>query len=279
MRAKPIRAMTLVSLAAFVGCKQPGEPAATTVGSVPVITVHASDFAFLAPDTILSGVTTFRFVNDGPSLHQLALVRLGSGKTMSDLLHALSHRGEYPPWGVFVGGPNGAGAHEESNATLEVPPGSYVMVCLVHLPTGMTHIALGMLHALTVRPATRPARALPTPDITVTLSDYTFTLSRPLTAGRRTFLVRVLPGQPHELELVKLESGKTSADLVAWIANPQGPPPGNPIGGAAPMGAGSDVYFTADVSPGSYALLCFVDDANDGRPHVTHGMVRTVRVK
>ena len=34
-----------------------------------------------------------------------------------------------------------------------------------------------------------------------------------------------------------------------------------------------------DLTPGEYALLCFVPDAGDGKPHVAHGMVRQVTVR
>ena len=30
--------------------------------------------------------------------------------------------------------------------------------------------------------------------------------------------------------------------------------------------------------PGSYALICFVPDAKDGKPHAMHGMLKTLTV-
>ena len=37
-------------------------------------------------------------------------------------------------------------------------------------------------------------------------------------------------------------------------------------------------YFTADLTPGNYALLCFVPDAKDGKPHLEHGMVKQFKI-
>jgi hypothetical protein len=36
--------------------------------------------------------------------------------------------------------------------------------------------------------------------------------------------------------------------------------------------------FTADFVPGKYALICFLPDAKDGKPHFMHGMVQEVTV-
>lgn len=32
------------------------------------------------------------------------------------------------------------------------------------------------------------------------------------------------------------------------------------------------------VTPGDYGLICFVPDAKDGKPHLVHGMVKTIKV-
>jgi len=37
--------------------------------------------------------------------------------------------------------------------------------------------------------------------------------------------------QPHEVELVRFQPGKTAADVLAWLKIEEGPPPGEPYGG------------------------------------------------
>ena len=52
----------------------------------------------------------------------------------------------------------------------------------------------------------------PTPDVTVTMSDYKFDFSTPLTAGKHTLLLQTAPGQPHEFTFFQLMPGKTAED-------------------------------------------------------------------
>ena len=83
--------------------------------------------------------------------------------------------------------------------------------------------------------------------------------------------------QSHEVELVKLAPGKTLQDLMAWIADPQGPPPGNAIGGIAGMGHGVAQSFSYDFAPGEYGFICFLPGP-DGKPHFLHGMMQQFTV-
>ncbi|MDQ2890690.1 MAG: hypothetical protein M3R65_09120, partial [Gemmatimonadota bacterium] len=117
----------------------------------------------------------------------------------------------------------------------------------------------------------------PASDIAITLSDYAFTLSKPVTAGHHVFSVDNSASQPHEVQLVQLAPGKTAADVLRWLEKPGGPPPASAIGGVAPFSRTTN-YFAADLTPGNYALICFVRDAKDGKPHFMHGMTSTLTV-
>lgn len=94
----------------------------------------------------------------------------------------------------------------------------------------------------------------------MTLRDYNFTLSAPLTAGRRVIEVRNYGRQPHEIELVRLAPGKSAEDVVRWIEKPEGAAPGLPLGGVSPLAGSGRSQFTADLEPGRYALICFLPD-------------------
>lgn len=281
MRHQVLLAGTL--LLAISACK-PGDKTAkseadtTAVAAGPnVVTFHAKDFAFEGPAEIPAGMTTIKMVNDGPNLHHIDLVRLDSGKTMADFEHALTLPDVPPSWAVFVGGPNAPNPGDTANATLDLKPGNYAMICFVDIPGGVPHFAKGMISPLTVTAATGPAVAAPKPDITILLSDYTFLFDTPLTAGTHVFEVKDAASQPHELELIKLAPGKTMDDMMKWITKPAGPPPASAVGGVATFSEGS-VYFTANITPGNYGLICFVTDAKDGKPHYMHGMTETITV-
>jgi hypothetical protein len=240
--------------------------------------IHTKDFAFEAPDSITAGWTTFRLMNDGPNLHHVQIVRLDSGKTGKDLEQALHNPGPPPRWAVFVGGPNAPDPGGQSEATLNLPAGQYMLLCLVDIPDHIPHFAKGMVHPLTVTAASGTAAAEPTSDATVTLGDYNFKLENALTPGKHTIKVVNSGPQPHEVELIRLAPGKTAKDVLAWINNPNGPPPGNAVGGVVAIVPGTTNYFNADTPAGNYALFCFIPDMKDGKAHVEHGMVKEIKI-
>jgi uncharacterized cupredoxin-like copper-binding protein len=246
-----------------------------------VVTVHASEFAFIAPKSVPAGTITFHMVNDGKQLHHVTLVKLLHGKTVADYMEALKHPGPPPAWSVEVGGPNATGPGQTSDATVTLEPGNYAIVCFVPTPgaTPVPHIMKGMFSALTVTPSSAPS-AEPTADVNVRLSDYKFTSSKPLSAGRHVIKVTNDAAQPHEIVFVKLAPGKTAAGLAAWVeAGMQGPPPGMALGGVAAMAKGRSNTFTVDLTPGTYGMICFLPDAKDGKPHSAHGMTTQFEVK
>ena len=38
-------------------------------------------------------------------------------------------------------------------------------------------------------------------------------------------------------------------------------------------------FTTVDLEPGEYALICFIPDDKDGKPHVAHGMISQITVE
>jgi uncharacterized cupredoxin-like copper-binding protein len=246
------------------------------------VTVHAKDFAFDAPDSVPSGWTTFHLVNDGPNFHHVQLVRLDSGKTVQDLGAAM--KSGPPRWAVFVGGPNAPSPNGTSDATLNLQPGNYAMICMVDIPGHVPHVAKGMVRPLTVTAASGAPAAEPTADVTISESDYKFDLPANISAGNHTFKVVNSGPQPHELEIIRLAPGKTMKDFGDFMAKAyadkvDGPPPGDGIGGIAAMIPGGTEYFTANLTPGNYVLICFVPDMKDGKAHMDHGMVKEFTVK
>ncbi|HSU92238.1 MAG TPA: hypothetical protein VLI43_00925 [Gemmatimonadaceae bacterium] len=244
------------------------------------MTVVATDYKFDAPDAVPSGMMTVHLVDNGSELHQVAFVKLNDGKTISDVANAMKNAGPMPSWAVDYGGVNpshpGGGM---STTTQMLEPGNYAMLCFVPSPDGIPHFAKGMVRPLTVTASTDASAPAPTEDIVMTLSDYTFTTSKPITAGRHTIKIENTASQSHELVLARLQPGKKAEDLPAWAEKMSGPPPAVPIGGVPAIAKGSTAYITADFTPGDYALVCFVPDAKDGKPHFVHGMVKQVHVE
>jgi hypothetical protein len=251
--------------------------AAVPAAKARVVHVTGQDFKFDAPDVVSAGLTEFRFLNKGPSLHHMAILRLNGGKSIDDLRAALANPGPLPTWVKELGGPNAPDPGTESNATVMLEPGNYALICFVDIG-GPPHFAKGMVRPLRVVPA-KVAATRPKSDVTATLVDYTFRLSSPIRAGTRTIRVYNAGKQSHEVELVQLAPGKSLGDFMNWLGKMDGPPPGKALGGVAGMDPGTSQYFTYNFTPGNYALICFLPDVKDGKPHFAHGMVQQIAVR
>lgn len=256
----------------------------TVTSTVPprpptVVTVRATDFAFTAPARIAAGPTTFRMVNAGKELHHVTVIRLTRGKTMADYVNAMKKPGPPPAWATDAGGPNGAVPGQSAEATMTLEAGKYVLVCFIPSPGERApHLMKGMVRELTVTPAKSAAMA-PKADVDMRLTDYAFTLSKPLAAGRHVVRVVNDAAQSHEFQLVRLAPGKTAMEVAHWVEDGmKGPPPGMPIGGVTAVAKGRAVLVPVELSAGSYGLICFLPDAKDGKPHFVHGMAQTFTV-
>jgi hypothetical protein len=264
----------------FAGCAKP--PASKSADSVTAaapapgtpIVLTLADYSIAAPATLPAGFTTFKTVNTGKELHQAGLVRLDSGKTYSDFQNAMKTSAPPPRWIVWLGGPQNA-----SEVTVPLTAGHYVWMCMIPGPDGVPHIAKGMSAPMTVTASSAPPAAPPTADIDVTVSDYKWDMSTPITAGHHVLKITNTAAQPHEMVLVQLPAGKSAADVARWVDKQVGPPPVLSMDGITALSQGDVNYLTKDFTPGHYALLCFIPDAKDGKPHVAHGMIQDFTVQ
>jgi uncharacterized cupredoxin-like copper-binding protein len=283
--SKPMHIRSLLAVAAAVAllgaCTQRDADQVATTDSAAgehaghvmpnVVTVVANDFAFQAPAEIPAGLTRFVLKGQGKEIHHATIARLEDGKTVADLMAAFKTPGPPPSWVTFIGGPNVPDPGEEANATVDLTPGNYALICFVDTPDKVPHFAKGMVHGFTVTPSTVNAMT-PAPSVNVALVDYAFTFDKPLTAGRHTIKVTNPAAQAHEIQLIQLAPGKTLADMQQWISKMAGPPPGKAVGGIASMKPGTTNYFDIELTPGEYVAICFDPDHKDGKPHFVHGM-------
>ena len=253
-------------------------PAQAAAPTPNMVTFTAKEFAFEGPDTIPAGLTMFHFNANGQELHHLQLLKLEQGKTYADLQAALKAGGPPPAWVVPYGGVNPPVPGGTTVATQTMEPGNYAVVCFIESADKVPHMAKGMTKPLTVTPVANANMTEPTADVTMTLSDYTFTLSKPLAAGSQMIKVENGATQPHEVVLVQLDAGKTIEDVAKWATTMKGPPPGKPVGGIPAFMPGKNTYFEVNLTPGAYGLICFVPDAKDGKPHAAHGMTQQFKI-
>ena len=270
----------LCLLTVVVACS-PAKRAPANPPGPNVVTITATDYAFSAPDTIPAGLTTLRMINPGREPHQ-AVVAGGAGKTFAELEAAMLKEGPLPEWLSVPAGAGAVNSGDSSVVTAALTPGNYLILCFIPSLDGTPHVAKGMFRRLVVTPAPAGAAvaAEPKADVTVTLSDYAFATSVPLTAGTHTIRIENNGPQLHELTIDRLAPGKTLADWQKWLAGGmRGTPPVTSAGGFTGPDKGKVGWLTITLTAGNYLLNCYVPDAKDGKPHFLHGMVQQVTIR
>ncbi len=287
LRARCAGLAAVAAAAACSGSEAPksdpptADASATPASAAPnLVEITAREYAFDAPKRIPAGLTTFRFMVKGKEPHHGMMVRLDEGKTFEDLAAAIKTPGPPPSWAHLDGGMMIGDPEKGSNVTMNLTPGKYALICFIPSPDGVPHVAKGMMTPIEVTDAPGPAITEPQADVVLRLVDYDFEFSQPLTPGEHVIRVETAPGQPHELVLVRLGDGVTVQQVVAAeLGQSKGPRPSYTfVGGVAPMEAGRHAYINATLEPGNYALICFMPDARDGKPHLMHGMVKQIQV-
>ncbi|MDH3298361.1 MAG: hypothetical protein OEM96_08830, partial [Gemmatimonadota bacterium] len=154
-----------------------------------VVDVVARGLTLEAPDSIRSGWTTFRFMNESPLTHFVVFERLPDGRTLEDskrdvfpvfqdamdlinqdrASEGFAQFERFPAWFpdvVFWGGPGFLGPFKTGVTTVRMDPGTYVLECYVKT-AGRFHSVDGMAVQLIVA---EEASAAPEPTASITLS-------------------------------------------------------------------------------------------------------------
>jgi hypothetical protein len=253
--------------------------------STPTLVIDAMDYKFSGPKSVKAGTWNVKLVNTGTETHQAALFKLKPGKTLGDVLAAAAKNfGDVDKFGEFVAGPNSAapGGHS-SSVTVNLKPGNYLVVCLIPSPDGTPHVVKGMSSELKVTGKASKAKSSKVP--AVHLKDFQFKLpkgfSKLLADGKPFDVVNDGP-QAHEIDVVSIAKGKTIQDVISFNENPAataGPPPFGDVGGTTVISKGGTARLQMKLKKGNYALICFIPDVKDQKPHFMHGMVYPVTVR
>ena len=282
------RFLLFLLAAGIIGCQNSSDEA-NTGSSPPVVEVKAIDYAFQAPDSIPSGWTTFRMINEGSEHHHFHLYRLPEGKTGKDFRDAAVE----PVDSVFSllqkgvidssearraiakgtsawarrsrlakrGGVGAVAPGRTGQVTVELEPGQYVMNCLIPTPEGAPHFTLGMVRGITVTDVSTRATA-PSYDTTLRASGKSLGLEGDLKAGMNTirFVIDEVPGEVRDSTytawLTRLDTD-TDLDAIAQAIQQEGkmPPAAHFVGGFEYLPVNRTAYFTVDLSSGRYGLV------------------------
>jgi len=268
--------VAILTMALLTACNNASAGTETaTAAQIPEITIKAADYSFEAPDQIEAGLVTVNLVNDGQESHHAQIVRLNDGVTLEQFQTALQE-GEAAvfPLIAFVGGPGLVDPGLQSQVTLDLSPGQYVLLCFIPSHDGVPHLAKGMVRPLEVVAGANQAQEIDVrADAVVKLVDFSFVLPAEIKAGRQIWQIDNEGPQPHEIMLIKLADSKTIADVQAFMQSPQGTPPFSQIGGFQAIQAGESGWLNLNLTPGEYLAICHIPDPVSGRPHSELGMV------
>ncbi|MEY2398340.1 MAG: hypothetical protein QOJ00_1514 [Actinomycetota bacterium] len=267
----------LLSLA-FAACGKDDSPTVDATPKPTVINVEATDsngtYKFGVDATAeVDNLASIVVKNTGQQPHQAALIKIADGKTLDDAKAFLSAEGSAAPAGpppfTVGGGTTVIDPGGSATVTQSLPAGSYAFFCFVPGPDRAPHFVKGMTAAITITGTSTASLPLPEGE-NATASEYKYDLPA-LKAGTTVLRTTNAGKQDHEFQLGRLADGKTAADALAWLNNPQGPPPMASIAGPV-VGVGGSNSFKLTLQKGTYVVFCRIPDQTDGKPHFQHGM-------
>lgn len=130
-----------------VAATEPAEVAKPVADAI----IKLVDFSFVMPAEVKAGPQVWEVVNEGPQPHEIMLVKLAEGTTMTDVQAFLQHPHGMPPFSQ-IGGFQGINPGQSGWLNLDLTPGEYVAVC--HIPdpaSGHAHSELGMVMPFSVK--------------------------------------------------------------------------------------------------------------------------------
>jgi hypothetical protein len=275
-------AFLVAALIAALGA--PRSDASSARGAMLSIVIKASAPSF--PKQLPTGLISVTLVNDtkseataglasvapGATLAQVKVARAASQKSIAGFLQLLKLL-------AFIGGPQQVQPGASETAVLDLwRPGLY----------GANVQAGNANHLLVfkVTAGSGQAATLPAANVTLKLKDFKLLgLPKHLATGNVSFQLANTGKQAHELEVVRLDAGKTQKDLLAFAESPQGqngPPPTwvHDVGGLDTISSQRSAEVTISFTPGYYVLFCAMPDVKktNGEPHFMEGMIGNLTV-
>lgn len=117
--------------------------------------------------------------------------------------------------------------------------------------------------------------------VTITAKDFSYDAPDTIAAGMVTLRLVNQGPEMHHVQLLRLDDGKTFADLSEGLKGmkPGAPPPPwvhDVAGPNTPM-PGAETSLTENLPAGNYAVICMIPSA-DGTPHAMKGMIKALTV-
>jgi hypothetical protein len=222
-----------------------------------------------------SGLTKVTFNNQAKGKYDLQLVKVDGNQTVDQVLKITSREGPgpIPGWLHGAGGVGTIAGGTSSSSTQVLDGGKYYV--LAEPDEGG-------------KPVTAPLEVsggkgsgtLPATTAKVTASEYTFKTSG-LKAGNQQIEFDNAGAELHHAIFFPLKPGATLAQVKKFFQTEKGQPPfevNKPIPSTPVLDTGGKQVIDTKLSPGKYAIVCFLTDRAGGPPHVAKGMITEVDV-
>lgn len=144
----------LAGLALILSAAPVAAQAASTVDRPQFIRVIAKDYVYDAPASVPSGIATIHLINQGVDIHHVTVQELPNGKSVKDFFDATRASGRAPAWSRNLAQTAQVPAGGEAFLAFRMPPGRYILSCLIPAADGRSHVAKGMYQVLTATVAT-----------------------------------------------------------------------------------------------------------------------------
>jgi uncharacterized cupredoxin-like copper-binding protein len=220
--------------------KQPEEQPAAP--QEVAITFDGTAFS-MNPATIEAAPVTLVFQNDGTRPASGFITKFLPGKGPDDLAQVKSEE-DFFKLIVPAGSTPEAAPGESSRLTIQLPAGTYAVIGEGEEKPAIFEVA-----------ATSRKVAAPEADLQVDAGDFFFKTSESeVASGPLTIELRNVGKQGHEMVLQK-KGGKEEEGVFALA-----PPPGGTL------------WLEAELTPGTYEMVCFFPDPESGKHHIELGM-------
>jgi hypothetical protein len=259
-------------------------PTPTSASSIPTLPITAVNYGYIMPNTITvrSGLVDIAMVNNGSEAHQAQVARLNAGVTRDEVIDRLiTKKDQAAAFSLltFAGGPDTVSPGYGQEAILNLTTGQYVLLCFVVGQDGIPHINKGMIHFFAVSSGLSQ-QTTPQADGKVIMKDFTYDLPAVITQSRSlTLQVTNQGSEPHEMNIVELEKGKSIQDIASFFQLPSGPPPFEELGGLAAIAPHASGWIKIQLEPGNYALFSILPDERTGKSQLSLGMITPFTVQ
>jgi uncharacterized cupredoxin-like copper-binding protein len=147
------------------------------------------------------------------------------------------------------------------------------VICGIPGNSHQSHAELGMQKTLRVLDTGPPPSEFQG-NVHMAMLEYEFIVVQPLTKGRHTFYVINRGALDHQASVVRLNPGASAEDVLTALEQEEPSRlPGTLIGGMSGLEPGRDGTFTAELTPGRYAIMCLFSTPHARESHAAQGMV------